>query len=193
MFLCWTSRNTFFFHVQSDNHMRINNSDNRKHMFDLTTQANNSTLQAGLIVIKMKLNALSICCWGSALLYLAIPRYNQRAVSVLSYVSQFAVSDADLSSLQQTALHKVFRLPPNSLSREVSTNVGLFTGIDPISLPEYCAAVRFRFAFSEQQYLFDLYSRVRVRVLDCLPLVELTGFFLPKGSSSSHSILIKWL
>ena len=49
-----------FFHVQSDNHVRINNSDNRKHMFDLTTQANNSTLQAGLIVIKMKLNTLSI-------------------------------------------------------------------------------------------------------------------------------------
>ena len=40
--------------------MRINNSDNRKHMFDLTTQTNNSTLQAGLIVIKMKLNTLSI-------------------------------------------------------------------------------------------------------------------------------------
>ena len=48
---------------------------------------------------------------GSAPMYLAIQRYNQRAVSVLSYVSQFAVSDADLSSLQQTALHKVFRLP----------------------------------------------------------------------------------
>jgi len=50
----------YIFHVQSDNHMRINSSDNRKHMFDLTTQANNSTLQAGLIVIKMKLNTLSI-------------------------------------------------------------------------------------------------------------------------------------
>ena len=49
-----------FFHVQSDNHMRINNSDNRKHMFDLTTQANNSTLQAGLIAITMKLHTLSI-------------------------------------------------------------------------------------------------------------------------------------
>ena len=48
------------FHVQSDNHMRINSSVNRKHMFDLTTQTNNSTLQAGLIVIKMKLNALSV-------------------------------------------------------------------------------------------------------------------------------------
>ena len=29
-------------------------------MFDLTTQANNSTLQSGLVVIKMKLNALSV-------------------------------------------------------------------------------------------------------------------------------------
>ena len=87
---------------------------------------------------------------GSAPLYLAIQRYNQRAVSVLSYVSQFAVSEADLASLQQTALHKVFRLPPNSSSREASTNVGLYTGVDPISLPEYCAAVRCRFAFSER-------------------------------------------
>ena len=50
----------FVFHVQSDNHMRINNSDNRKHMFDLTTQTNNSTLQAGLLAIKIKLNALSV-------------------------------------------------------------------------------------------------------------------------------------
>ena len=79
------------------------------------------------------------------------------------------------------------------LSREVSTNVGLFTGIDPISLPEYCAAVRFRFAFSERRYLFDLCSRVRVRILDCLPLVELTDFFLPKGSISSHCILTNLL
>ena len=47
-------------HVQSDNHMGINSSVNRKHMFDLTSQTNNSTLQAGLIVIKMKLNALSV-------------------------------------------------------------------------------------------------------------------------------------
>jgi hypothetical protein len=29
-------------------------------MFDLTTQTNNSTLQSGLVVIKMKLNALSV-------------------------------------------------------------------------------------------------------------------------------------
>ena len=50
----------YFFHVQSDNHMRINSSVNRKHMFDLTTQTNNTTLQAGLIVIKMKLNEISV-------------------------------------------------------------------------------------------------------------------------------------
>ena len=48
------------FHVQSDNHTSINNSANRKHVFDLTTQTNNSTLQSGLVVIKMQLNAFSV-------------------------------------------------------------------------------------------------------------------------------------
>ena len=43
----------FVFHVQSDNHMRINSSDTRQHMFDLTTQTNNSTLHAALVIIKV--------------------------------------------------------------------------------------------------------------------------------------------
>ena len=49
-----------FFDVQSDNHTRINNSAERKHMFDLTTLTNNSTLQAGLVVVKVQLIASSV-------------------------------------------------------------------------------------------------------------------------------------
>ena len=52
--------NIYFFHVQTDSHTRINNSDNREHMCHLTPQTNNSMLQAGLIVIKMKHNAFSV-------------------------------------------------------------------------------------------------------------------------------------
>ena len=54
------ARSQICFHVKSDNRMRLNNSVNRKHMFDLTTQTSHSTLQAGLLVIKMKLKALSV-------------------------------------------------------------------------------------------------------------------------------------
>lgn len=49
----------------------------------------------------------------------AILRCNERAVSVFSYVSQFVqITDAkSMGALEQRGVHKMLRLPPNSMSR----------------------------------------------------------------------------
>ena len=72
--LIWTDR-TPFFHVQSDNHTRINNSDNRKHMFDLTTRLTTWTLwiwtyiwgfsiaNAEWVISKIIFRIFLLCCF----------------------------------------------------------------------------------------------------------------------------------
>ena len=83
----------------------------------------------------------------------------------------------------------MLRLPPNSLSREAICALELFTGINPISIPEYSASCMFRFAFSERRYLYELFVNIKDRVFDSLPFSEHRDYFLPKGSIPSHSIL----
>ena len=85
--------------------------------------------------------------------FLAVQRYNQRAVSVLSYLGQFSEPEIDVAALQQVAIHKVLRLPPNSLSREAVFGITLFAGISPFNLTLFLSACMFRVAFSKKNYL----------------------------------------
>ena len=103
---------------------------------------------------------------GSAPAALAISRYNQRAVSVLSYVSQFSPppQQAGLPALDQWAVHKILRMPPNSLSRDLAHSLGVFTQVEPIALESYCAACLCRFASSERVYLHRLANEIKDRV-----------------------------
>jgi len=121
----------------------------------------------------------------------AILRFNQRAVPVLSFVAQFAECPHtfDLPAIQQKAIHSILRLPPNSLTRTLADSVGVFTDVDPLSLVDFCAACRLRFAYSVRSYLFSLADTIKHRVYERLPFSELKDLYLPSGCISSPPIL----
>ena len=92
---------------------------------------------------------------GNAPAPLAIMRYNQRAVPVLSYVSQFAspFSHFDVADKEQNAIHRILRLPPRSMSRKLMHSIGFCSVIEPRPLRAYSLGIMFRFAASEKQHL----------------------------------------
>ena len=58
-----------------------------------------------------------------------------------------------------------------------------------MNLVNYLKACQFRFAFSERNYLLQLWQTVKARVEDISPFAEFTAYFLPKGGLNSFSIL----
>ena len=70
---------------------------------------------------------------GAAPAPLALRRYNQTAVTVLSFVSQFAVpgtGDAggiNLNARQHTAIHRVLRMPALSMPRTLMHAISFCT------------------------------------------------------------------
>jgi len=129
-------------------------------------------------------------CDGHAPSTVSILRYNERAVSVLSYVAQFASppEDIGLQTKEQHALHKILRLPPNSLPRSLLHSLKCFACVDPIPLVDYCLAIMYRFAFSERVYLTSLSCVIRDLIGDCMPL-PFSSFVVPDGGMRSPPIL----
>ena len=83
---------------------------------------------------------------GKAPSTVAFLRYNERAVTVLSYVAQFAIPLAivDLGKLEYQAKHKLLRMPPQAMSFDLSHRLGDFCGVAPIALEDYCLAIMYR-------------------------------------------------
>ena len=71
--------------------------------------------------------------------------------------------------------------------------MGFCSGIDPISLKAYCAAVQFRFASSAREYLFELRDKVIGMIQDDLPLSPPAIRGLPFGNMDSPPILCSLL
>ena len=138
---------------------------------------------------KYSSRVLSIC-EGKAPSTVSILRYNERAVSVLSYVAQFASPPEyfRIDLKEQHALHKILRLPPNSLPRSILHTLKSFTCVDPIPLADYCLAVMFRFAFSEKDYLSSLSCSIRDLIGDSMPL-SFYNWVVPDGGMKSPPIL----
>ena len=90
-------------------------------------------------------------------------RYHERAVPVLSYVSQLAgpPAHADVARLNGQSVHKILRLPATSVSRVLCHSVSFCSAVDPIPLNSYCAANLYRFAHSARDYLLDLGVGIR--------------------------------
>ena len=105
--------------------------------------------------IKKFVHRVHEICLGKAPAAVAVIRYNQRVVPVLSYVAQFVVppDSYKIQSLAHRALHSILRIPPNCFSRNLTNSIGFRTGIGPHPLSSYCASVRYRFAVSEASYL----------------------------------------
>ena len=112
--------------------------------------------------VKKYINRVQEIVVGSAPSTVSIIRYNQRAVPVLSYVSQFAIppKSFNLEALAHRSIHSVLRLPPQTFSRALTNTVGFCSAIDLTPIKSYCAAVRYRFAVSEAEYLIQLKEEV---------------------------------
>ena len=130
-------------------------------------------------------------CSGDAPSTVAILRYNQRAVTVLSYVAQFSPPPCErsIAELSHNAVHKVLRLPPKSMSRSLVHSIAFCTAVDPIFLPHYCAAILYRFAASERDAIFTLRDNIMSLLGDDMLLQDVASFTVPRGGCGSKAIL----
>ena len=85
-------------------------------------------------------------------------------------------------------MHSILRLPPQTFARALTNSIGFCTDIDPLPIRSYCAAVRYRFAVSEANYLIQLKEDFSEFVGDCAPLIRLANI-MPHGGIDSPSIL----
>ena len=128
---------------------------------------------------------------GGAPATVSIIKYNQYAVSVISYVAQFAAPSLEckVAALDHWAVHKILRIPQNSMSRKLCHSLEEFTIVDPIHLGSYCAAILFRFAQSEKDYLLGLATQTRDLVGCNLSLRDSDEHGLPDSGICGKSIL----
>ena len=137
----------------------------------------------------------------------AIMRYNQRAVPVLSFVSQFSGPpvNSNIPEVDQWSVHKLLRMPSNCMSRKLCHSLACLTEVDPISLSDFCSANLMRFAHSEREYLLSLYASVTIFRNACprqdnttlcsinAPLSRENLFDVPNGCISDPPILVNLL
>lgn len=99
---------------------------------------------------------------GKALAATAVIRYNQRAAPVVSHVSQFGLlpAVAKLPELEQSSVHEILRMPPNSMSRKLCHTIPFCIEVDPVCLSAFCSTNLLRFAESESDYFLQLHSKV---------------------------------
>ena len=118
-------------------------------------------------------------------------RYNERVVSVFSYISQLVPPPRsfNLSSLEQRCIHKILKLPPNCMSRKLLHSCEQFLAVAPKGLIASCHAARFRFAHSESQFLNELHCQAIAWLGNNADVVSSTFGTLPKGGIEGVSLL----
>ena len=132
-------------------------------------------------------------------------RFNQRAATVLSYVSQFACPPVgcNMTDKEMWCVHKLLRMPAKCMSRKLCHSIAFCTEVDPISLTAYCFANMLRFANSEKDYLSELHNSVLINHsrggprLDGTPLASVNSpafsnnlLDVPSGGISDPPILV---
>ena len=85
----------------------------------------------------------------------SILRYNERAASVFSFVAQVIPlhDPPSLAALEQRGVHKMLRLPPNSMSRKLMHSLEPFHCKSPTALIPMCRASMYRLARGESDFL----------------------------------------
>jgi len=130
---------------------------------------------------------------GKAPAATSICRYNQRGVTVLSYVAQFSLPPSELKpslpSLDQWAIHKLLRIPFNSLPRNLAHSLTPFSIIEPTPLTAYCMAVHYRFAHSEAEYLRSLCNSIAEKFGNSVTLERYLKYGIPAGGLPTPSVL----
>jgi len=121
----------------------------------------------------------------------AFLKYNERAITVLSYVAQFAYPppEFDIDCKEFQAVHKLLRMPPQSMSYELSHRLEDFCIVAPVVAQDYCLAIMFRFAYSERKYLADLAVKIQGLIGNSMTLEALDRLVIPDGGLRSPPIL----
>ena len=83
---------------------------------------------------------------------------------------RFPLVTLTLGRLEYQAKHKLLRLPPQSMSYELSHRLEDFCAASLIALEDYCLAIMFRFAYSERKCLADMAVRVQKLIGDNVTL-----------------------
>ncbi len=91
-----------------------------------------------------------------------ILRYNERVASVFSYVAQVTEhpDPKNFKSLEQRGVHKVLKLPPNCMSRQLMHSCEPFFLKAPVAITSMCKAAMYRFARGESEFLNQLKAEV---------------------------------
>ena len=121
----------------------------------------------------------------------SILRYNERVVTVFSYVSQFVqVPDTKaLGALEQRGVHKILKLPPNSLARDFMHNLAPFSPKSPNALLPMCSAALARFAHANEVALRTLQSEALEILGDSTPVGFLGSKRIPAAGCSCVAFL----
>jgi len=84
-----------------------------------------------------------------------IVRYNERAVPVFGYISQVLLHPdiPKLKRLEQRGIHKILKLPPNSMSQKLTHSFGEFCPLVPRPIFAMSIAAHSRFAKAEEKAL----------------------------------------
>jgi len=84
-----------------------------------------------------------------------IVRYNERAVPVFGYISQVLLhpDNPKLKRLEQRGIHKILKLPPNSMSQKLTHSFGEFCPLVPRPIFAMSIAAHSRFAKAEEKAL----------------------------------------
>ena len=85
----------------------------------------NSTALSFKAPIKKFVQRVQEVCSGGAPAAASIVRYNQRVISVLSYVAQFVEppKELGLAALAHPSVHSILRVPPNCMSRKLTNSI----------------------------------------------------------------------
>ncbi len=114
---------------------------------------------------------------------MSILRYNERVASVFSFVAQVIPlhDPPSLAALEQRGVHKMLRLPPNSMSRKLMHSLEPFHCKSPTALIPMCRASMYRFARGESDFLRGLRSEVVSFLGDSVDIVNFVNNSIPHG------------
>ena len=106
-------------------------------------------------------------------------------------MAQFAIllANADLGKLGYQAKRKLSRMPPQSMSSDLTHRLEDFCGVSPVALEDYCLAFMYRLALSERSYLAELSCRVQSMIADSATLEAHGRLIIPDGGLNSPLIL----
>ncbi len=120
-----------------------------------------------------------------------ILRYNERVASVFSYVAQVTEhpDPNNLKSIEQRGVHKVLKLPPYCMSRQLMHSCEPFLLKAPVAITSMCKAAMYRFARAESVFLNQLKAEALCLLKDDQSLVGATRDRVPLGGLPHTPIL----